>query len=214
MIKKYILVVLAVLLVILLLTPTTTASLISSKSKIYEILQENSAFSRLFGRISQLVFYKDDNNDEPMDPDGPKDDVNPPKIVDVDGEVTPDDGNETVVSKDVFEDSPNIDTNGKQGATLNNESKVIENEVANETTVDKESEKGKTLERVIEIITEYNGKLGTMLQRVVERTFAPGTTESDKVAENIVDTVVVVGESDGSTENNISNTVILTDGDR
>lgn len=211
MIKKYILV-LAVLLIILLLTPTTTASLLSSKSKIFEILQENSAFGKLFGRISQFVFYKDDNNDEPMNPDGPKDDVHLPKIID--GEVTPDDGNETVEYKDDFEDSPNMDTNGKEGATLNNESKVIEDGVANETTVEKDGEKGKTLERVIEIITEYNGKLGTMLQRVVERTFAPGTTESDKVAENIVDTVVVVGESDVSAENNISNNVILTDGDR
>jgi hypothetical protein len=205
MVKKYLLAA-AVFLMILFSTSTTTASLLSLRERMYERLQENSAFRLLFGRISQFVFYKD----EATGSDSPEGDAHLPKIIDVDGEVTPDDGNETVVSKDDFEDTPTLDINGEEVTALNNESKVDENGAKNETTVEKDGEKGRTLERVIEIITEYNVKIGAMLERVVERTFAPGTTETD-VAENIVDTVVVVGGPGGTADNNKTELVVLTD---
>ena len=208
MVRKYLLAA-AVFLMILFSTSTTTASLLSLRERMYERFQENSAFRLLFGRISQFVFYKDD---EATDSDGPEGDVRLPNIIDVDGEVTPDDGNETVVSKDDSEDTPTIDINGEEGTTLINGSTVNENKATNDTTVEKDGEKGRTLERVIEIITGYNGKLGAMLERVVERTFAPGTTQSDVVAENIVDKVVVVGGSGGTADNNKAELVVLTDG--
>ena len=208
MIKKYVLVP-AVLLIILLFTSTSTASLLSSKQSIYERFQENSVFGNLLEKISQIVSYNDNNmaieadsddEDDLMDSDGPEEDVLlPEETVNVDGEITPDDGNELVVEDGDLGDNPTIDIDGKEGATLNDE-----------VTVETDGEEGRTLVRIIDIITENNEKIGAMLQKVVERTFAPGTTESEGVAENIVDTVVVVEGSEVTAENSIVENVVVT----
>ena len=49
------------------------------------------------------------------------------------------------------------------------------------------------------------------LQRVIERTFAPDTTESDGIAENDIVGVVVEGGSVGNPREAIADVVVLTD---
>jgi hypothetical protein len=161
--------------------------------------------------------YDDGEYDDEIDPDGPKEDVLLPKIWDLVGEKTPDDGNEPV---DDSEETSTVDSGGEDGVTQDDEWTVDldgdEGAASNEMTID-EGEWTVDLERVVEIVTEHNVKLGEMLQRVVERTFASGTTESDGTVENDIVGVVVEGEggsSAGTTaENNIVDNIVLTAGE-
>lgn len=234
MIKKYV-TILAILLAILMFTSTSTASFLSLKGKIYERLQENSAFKKVLERISQIVSYndniastdadkddEDEEDDDLMDTDDPlEEDILLPKIWNLVGEKTPDDGNEPVDDSeetaviDVQDDKDETTQQDELTVDLDGNKEAINGEAIDkgEWTVEHDGEGG-TLDRFVKIFTERNVKLGAMLQRVVERTFAPGTTESDGVAENIVDTVVVAGGSLGTVENNKADVVVLTDGDQ
>ncbi len=209
MIKKYILFVTAYI-ILIMFSSTTTASILTSNEGIYGRLQQISSFKNFIDRISQIIKYNHNsvsiNNDENVegedliDSDGPEEDVLLPNIVDVVGEITPDNEDEPVVEEDNLEMPPTIDIDGEEGATLNED-----------PIIDEEGEIGRTLDRVIEVITEINVKIGSMLEKIVEHTYASGTTESDGIVENIVDTVVVVGESGGTAENIIADNVVVTD---
>jgi len=200
MIKKYMILISAVL-VIAIFTSTSSASLLSTKARLYEILQENTTFRRIVERISQITTSVEDSisNDADEDIDipeseGPEEDVLLPETIDVDGEITPDNGDEVVVEEDDSEENPTVDTNGEEGTTLNDEPTIDENgevEATNDITVEEDGEEGRTIDRIIEVVTETNTVFGDVLQRIVERTYAPGTTESNGSAENIVDNVVV-----------------------
>jgi hypothetical protein len=224
MIKKYIMIISAIL-VMLMFTSTSSASVLFSKISIYERIQEKSIFKKALEKITKTVAQKgsivqvdsDENDEDLEDADAPNQDVLLPETIDVVGEVTPDNGNEPVIEEDELEDTPTIDVDGEEGVTLNDEITVDTNgEVGTTgvTTVDQDGTEGITLKRIIEIFTEKNGMSGTVLQKVVERTFAPGTTESDGVAENVVDTVVVVEGSAGvSASSYTSNNVVVSDND-
>ena len=221
MIKKYVMMI-SVLLVMLMFTSTSTASFVFSKGKIYEMLPENSAFKRILDKLSQIASNNDagvlidtdeddGEDDDMMDTDDPlKEDVLLPKIWDLVGEKTPDDGNEPVDDSEetlntidppdgdddgVVWDNGTVDSDGDGGVA------------SNEITID-EGEWTVKRERFVEIVMERNVQLGGMLQRVVERTFAPGTTESDGTAENDIVDVVVEGESVGTAENDIVGVVV------
>ena len=224
MIKKYIMM-LAVLIVILMFTSTSSASFLLFREKMYERLSENSPLKNMLDRFFQFTSDREDSmsidtndvDDGEYDDDsetGPEEDVLLPKIWNVVGEITPDDGNETV---DDLEETPVVDVNGEGGTTVNDDPTVEENGevgINNESTVEENGENGSTVDGLIEIVTKRNVVLGEILQRVVERTFAPGTTESDEIAENIVDTVVVAGGSVGTAENIIVDNVVATYGDQ
>ena len=203
MIKKYIILISAIL-VISIFTSTSSASLLSTKAGLFERLQESTIFRKIVERLSQVTTNiensisndADEDNDIP-ESDGPEEDVLMPEKIDVDGEVTPDNGNEVATEENDPGETPTVDTNGEEGATLNDEVTVDENgEVgtANNITVEQDGETGRTLERVIEIVKEHSVIIGAMLERIVERTFASGTTESDGVVESIVDNVVVTDD--------------------
>ena len=173
--------------------------------------------------------YDDGEHDDEIDPDGPNKkgvDNLLPKIWEVGFYWTPDGGNEPVVEPSNTIDTPDgyedgvssgdgtidypdgatqdewtVDSDGDEGAT---------NEII---TIDEDGTEDVTIEQLIEVTTSCNVEIGTMLQRVVEHTYAPGTTESTGVAENIVDTVVVAGGSVGTAENTVSEVVVLTAGD-
>lgn len=208
MIKKYV-VIMSLILVILMFTSIGSASFLSSRTKIYERFQENSIFRKVLDRLTQSISQnsniasintgENDEDDDLIDQDGPDEDVLLPDVIDVVGEVTPDNGDEVVTEEDDLGETPTIDINGPEGTTLNDE-----------PTVNQDGENGRTLERVIEIVTENNEIFGAMLEKVVERTFAPGTTESNGIAEAIIDTVVVVGESTGTAGSTIADNVVLT----
>lgn len=207
MIKRYLLVV-SVFLVIILFTSTSTASIVSSRQRILQRFQQNSVFTKILEKLSQIASSNDnsistdsdeDEDDDIMEEDGPEENILLPKIWNMVGEITPDDGDDPVVEENDLGETPTIDIDGEEGAYLNDE-----------PTIDINGENGRTIDRVIEIITECNEKFESVLEKVVERTFAPGTTESDGVAENIVDTVVVEG-SGGPSESNIVDNVVLTD---
>jgi len=214
MIKKYVMMI-SVLLVMLMFTSTSTASFVFSKGKIYEMLPENSAFKRILDKLSQIASNNDagvlidtdeddGEDDDMMDTDDPlKEDVLLPKIWDLVGEKTPDDGNEPV---DDSEETLNTTGPPDGDEEAINEETIDEGE----WTVEEETLTVK-LERFVEIVMERNVQLGGMLQRVVERTFAPGTTESDGTAENDIVGVVVEGESVGTPGEDIADVVVLTD---
>ena len=232
MIKKYVMII-AMLLVILMFTSTSTASFLFPMGKIYEMLPENSPLKNILDRLSQVISNnndivsndadeEDDEDDDMMDTDDPlEEDVLLPETIDIVGEITPHEGN--YIDVDDSEETTTIDLDGEVGATQGEwtvDSDGDEGAANNEVTID-ESEwtvdhdgEGGTLERFVKIITEHNEKFGGMLQRVVERTFAPGTTESDGTAENDIVGVVVEGGSGGTTENNVVDAVVLTDGDQ
>ena len=219
MIKKYAMII-AILLVILMFTSTSSASFLFPKGKIYERLSENSLLKNIFDRFSQVasdekdsmsIDTDDDGNDEEYDDgehdddseDGPEEDVLLPKIWNMVGEITPDDGNEPV---DDLEENITIDSDGEVGATQGEW--TVDSDEGNETTID-EGEwtveaKPMTvkLERFVKIVTELNGKLGTMLERVIERTVA---TDENGISSP---------GSGGSAENDIVDVVVLTDGDQ
>lgn len=220
MIKKYI-VITAFLMTLMIFTSTSNASLLSLKEIIYQKTEGKTAFELLVEKISQISFYKNDDisidtDDELLDTDDLKEDMLLPKIVNIIGEITPDDGDEIVTQGNDTGRIPTIDINGLEGANLNNNSTVdknMANEIINEITIDSSGENGTTLSRVIEIVTGLNVKFGETLQRVVEHTYAPGTTKSDGVAENIVDTVVVVGGNIGTAETITAEHVVVTSND-
>ena len=213
-IKKYVMMI-SVLLVMLMFTSTSTASFVFSKGKIYEMLPENSAFKRILDKLSQIASNNDagvlidtdeddGEDDDMMDTDDPlKEDVLLPKIWDLVGEKTPDDGNEPVDdSEETLNtiDPPDGDEEAINGETIDE----------GEWTVEAETPTVK-LERFVEIVMGRNVKLGGMLQRLVEHTFAPGTTESDGTAENDIVGVVVEGGSVGTPGEDIADVVVLTD---
>jgi len=217
MIKKYV-VIISVLLVMLMFTSTSTASFVFSKGEIYEILPENLAFKKILDKLSQIASNNDDgvlidtDEDDDVDDgedddgmvdsdDGPEEDVLLPKIWDLVGEITPDDGNEPVDDGGVVWNNGTVDSDVDDGGVVWNNGTVDsdggDGVASNELTID-EGEWTVNLERFVEIVTEYNVELGGMLQGVVERTFAPGTTESDGTAENDIVGVVVEGGSIGT----------------
>ncbi len=180
MIKKYVIISVSLMVIILCVT-SSSALLFTSNMKLYEKFPENSVFNKIFEPFSQIK--SDAINWISTSTDG----KNGLRI-------------------------DTIDADGSEGTTLFNESTVVENGdvgTTNEITVEKDGETGNTLERVINIIIEHNEQFGARLQRVVERTFAYGTTMSDGVAENIVQTVVV-GGSGGTAENNKADVIVVT----
>ena len=218
MIKKYIMLISAIF-VILILTSTGNASFLSLDGDATEESQENSIFKRVFERISQIISYKnsrissndeDAQNDDLTDPDVLEEDLLLQETIDVIGEITPDNGNEEVTEQENLDGNPTIDIDGEEGTTLNDELIIDEDGEVGVTdiiTLDQDGTEGRTLERIIEIFTENKKDI----EKIVERTFALGTTMSEGIAENIVDTVVVVGESVGVVESYISNNVVVTD---
>ena len=205
MIKKYVMII-AVLLVILMFTSTSTASFLSTKGKIYERLPENSAFKRILDKLFQIASNNDDGvlidtdeddgeeeddgeYDDEIDPDGPKDGGLLPKIWDMVGEKTPDDGNESVDdSEETLNtiDPPDGDDdgvvwdNGTVDPDGDDDGVVWDNGTANpdgdvnatngltidegEWTVENETPTVK-LEWFVKIVMEHNGNLGAMLQK-------------------------------------------------
>ena len=229
MIKKYVMIV-AVLLVIIMFTSTSTASFLFSKGSIYERLPENSPLKNILDRFSQVISNNNDivsndadeddseeeddgEYDDEIDPDGPKEGGLLPKIWDMVGEKTPyegnyiDEGDDENITNTI--DHPDGDNDGVvvDNGTVNPDKDV---NATNGLTID-EGEWTVKLERFVEIVMERNVKLGGMLQRVVERTFAPGTTESDGTAENDVVGVVAEGGSVGTPGEDIADVVVLTD---
>ena len=204
------------LLVILMFTSTSTASFLFPMGKIYEMLPENSPLKNILDRLSQVISNNndivsndadeedddetDDEDDDMMDTDDPlEEDVLLPETIDIVGEITPHEGN--YIDEDDDENITNTidhpDGDGDVNAT-------------NGLTVD-EGVWTVKLERFVEIVMERNVQLGGMLQRVVERIFAPGTTESDGTAENDIVDVVVEGGSVGTPGGDIADDVVVTD---
>ncbi|MCJ2534161.1 MAG: hypothetical protein LN364_02885 [Candidatus Thermoplasmatota archaeon] len=217
MIKKYAMII-AVLLVILMFTSTSTASFLFSEGKIYEGLPENSPLKTMLDRLYQVASNNDDDvaldveeddetddeddgeYDDEMDPDdSPEEDVRLPKIWNMVGEITPYEGNYTDEGDDEnitnTIDHPDGDDDGVvwNNVTVNPDKDV---NATNGLTID-EGEWTVKLERFVKIVTELDGDLGTLLQRVVERTFATGTTDSG-----------------GTVENDVVDDIVLTDGDQ
>lgn len=217
MIKKY-MVILGVLFVIIFFTSISNASFSSSQEKILDKLQENLFFSKMSKNILQIAYYNEDDVDVELDQDDMIEDELLPKIWNMIGEKTPDDGDEEVVYNDNIENNYTIDINGNEDTDTNNNFIINENEEAgttnNEIIVEKDGEVGRTLERIIEIISENNEKLGTILEKIVEHTYAPGTTESNGIAENIVSNVVIEGGSVGISENDKSDVIVITNVDQ
>ena len=222
MIKKYVMII-AVLLVLLMFTSTSTATFLT-RGTIYERLAGNPAFERILDRLSQVTSNNndivsndadeddeeyddgeyDDGNDEEyddeMDPDGgPEEDELLPKIWEVGFYWTPpNDGNDEAPSGDGTIDYPDGEANN---GTTTDEC---------EWTVDPARER--FVKKIMDIVPD--GKLEAMLQIVVERTFALGTTDSDGIAENDVVGVVVEGGSIGTPRADIANNVVVVaDGD-
>ena len=208
MIKKYVILISAILAIAIFIS-TSSASILSTREKMLERIHENAFLNRAYERILQIS----SNNDNSVDSGSSREGNSLQETIDIDGNVTPDNGNKVVVEENDLGDNTTIDINGKEGTTLNDKPIVDENGevgITNGIIVKEEGENGNTIDKIIEIVTEHNVVLGTALQRVVEHTFAPGTTESVGVSENIVDTVMVVGDSGGTAENNIVHNVVLT----
>ncbi len=220
MIKKYVMLISAIL-VILMFTSTSSALFLFSEGKIYERLPENSLLKNILDRLSQVASDRtdsmsidtdddeEDEDDEEYDDDDPEDsleeDVLLPETIDIVGEITPDDGNEPV---DDLEETTTIDSDGEVGATQgewtvdsDGDDGAASNEITideGEWTVDHDGEGG-TLERFVKIVTELNGKLGAMLERVIERTVA---TDENGISSP---------GPDGSAENNKVDVVVTDD---
>ncbi|MEA2055235.1 MAG: hypothetical protein U9O49_00160 [Candidatus Thermoplasmatota archaeon] len=258
MIKKYAMIV-AILLVILILVPTSTASFVFSKGKIYEMLPENSKFKKILDKLSQIASNNDedvlidaDENDEEYDDgeydndsdDGLEENVLLPKIWDLVGEKTPDNGNKPI---DGSEDTSNtidhpdgndnevvwnngtVGPDGDDGGVVWGNGTVDsdgnEGIASNETTTPDYIDEGKwTVKQFVEIVTERNVKLGTMLERVIERTvatdgngFFSGTNwikgESVGTAKiDIVGHVIATAGEGNAVENDVvDDDVVLTD---
>jgi len=208
MIKKYLMIILGIFLIIML-TSTSSASFLFSNKEIYRNFQAPSRFKIILEELSKVTIFKNNNDalvvsndnddyedcdegdedyDDDIEPDDPEEDVLLPKIWNLEGEKTPDDGDEEVVEEEALEENPTIDLNGEEGRTLNEVETVIENgveEVINEIIVEEDGEEGETIDRVIEIVKDNNQKIGDMLQKVIEHSYAPGTTAGG-TSENIV----------------------------
>ena len=214
MIKKYVMSISAIL-VILMFTSTSSASFLFSKEKIYDMLPENSPLKNIVDRFSQIIVsnsdtsmliddgkeddetddegeYDDGEHDDEIDPDGPEEDVLLPKVWNMVGEVTPDDGDEPVEGS---EEITTIYSDDEVGAT--SDGMTIDE---GEWTVDHDGEGG-ALERFIKIVTERNIKIGVMLEQVIKRTI---TTDENGISSP---------KSGGSAENDIADNGILIDVD-
>jgi len=203
MIKKYVMII-SVLLVMLMFTSTSTASFVFSNEKIYKFLPENLVFREILDKFSQIASDNDDGehdgenddeyddgdaddeNDDEYD-DGPEKDVLLPKIWEEGFYWTPDDGNEPVDDSDVDDggavwNNGTVDSDGDEG--------VASNEITIPDYIDK-GEWTVDLDRVVEIVTEHNVKIGAMLQRVIKRTITTngegGTVKNDIVG-HVIDT--------------------------
>jgi DNA-binding ferritin-like protein (Dps family) len=187
MIKKYMLM-LSILFIVLLFASTSTASFSSYKQRICEKFGENSAFYKMLDRFLDTSSY---NSDEAIN------------------------NNILDISKDAaLDDEQTIDINGEEGATLNEETIIDENgEVgaANDEIIIEEggSDNNGTLECIIEIITERNGQIGEILQRVIKRSYV-----SEGGVETIIEGTVINGyiEKDNA-ENTVVEHVVLTSDD-
>ena len=173
MIKKYVMII-AMLLTILIFTSTSTASFLFSKGKVYELLPENSP-------LKIMSNDADDEDDDLVDPEGPEEDVPLPKIWNMVGEITPDDGNEPV---DDLEETTTIDADGEVGATQDEwvvDSDGGEGAASNGITIDEG-----------EWTVDHDGEGGT-LERFVNGISSPGSGGS---AENNKVDVVVLTDGD------------------
>ena len=201
MIKKSV-VLLVVVLLMVCFTSTGTASLVSSKEELYERFHDHPVFRTVMERISQLVVYTGNSG-----------------LVDGDEEESEDTGGEPV---DDADDTPTVEVEEDIDEASQSEGVTVDEagatEVVNEETVDagdwvvEQDGEGGTLERFVRIVTVCDGKIGAMLQRVVERTIAPDTEASTGNAEHIVNTVVA-GES-GESATKSSTNVVVTAGDQ
>lgn len=210
MIKKYLMAA-SVLLVFFMFVSTSSASFLLSKGKIYERLSENSVFKKIVDRFSQIVSNIDNSMVTDIDENDGEDGLLP-ETIDVVGEKTLHEGNYIDVNNS--DDTPTINVTGKDGTMQN----VVTVDGAaganNEMTTENDSKGGRTiLERFVNVIIDHDGKLGATLQRVIERTYAPGTTASGGIAENIVDGVVVVGSGGTTVENTKADVVVITNSD-
>ena len=226
-IKKYVMII-AMLLAILMFTSTSTASFLFSEGGIYERLPENSPFKTMLDRLYQVAYNNDDDvaldaaeeddetddeddgeeddgeYDDEIDPDG-LEDKRLPKIWENNVYITPDGGDKPVIDS---EETTTIDSDGEVGATQDEwtvDSDGDEGAASNEITI-AEGEwtveaKPMTvkLERFVKIVTELNGNLGAMLQRVIERTVA---TDENGISSP---------GSGGSAENNKVDVDVATD---
>jgi len=216
MIKKYVMLISAIL-VILMFTSTSSALFLFSEGKIYERLPENSLLKNILDRLSRVISNNndivlndaDEEDDDLVDPDDLEEDVLLPETIDIVGEITPHEGD--YIDVDDPEETTTIDSDGEVGATQDEwtvDSDGDEGAAGNEITIDEgewtvdhDGEGGK-LERFVKIVTELNGKLGVLLQRVIERTVATDENGSSSPG------------SGGSAENNKVDVVVVTDGDQ
>jgi len=210
MIKKYVMVALA-LLVFLMFVSTSSASSLFSKGQIYERLLEKSVFKKIFDRYYQVTSNNADSISKDADDNGGKDGLLS-ETIDIVGEKTPYEGNYIDVNNS--DDTSTIDGDNENGTTQNTVTVDGDVVVNNNMTVEKDGKERRRiiLERIVDVVIEHNGKLGAILERVIERTYAPGTTASDGPAENIVSNVVVVGSGGTDAENNKADVVVITDG--
>jgi hypothetical protein len=207
MIKRYVLLI-AMIVTILVFTSTSTASFLFSKGKMYENLPKNLPLYTILDRLSQVISDNndielndvqdnDDEDDDLVNSDGPLEDVLLPETIDIDGEITPYEGNYIEINES--EETATIDSDEEVGLTQGEwtiDSAEDKGTASHETTiaeaewtVDYDGEGG-TLKRVVEIVTEVNGNLGARLERVIAHTTSSsdsvGTTEVPITAEIVV----------------------------
>ncbi len=231
MIKKYVMLISAILVIIMFTSTSTASFLFSEEKIYEQLPENSplrkilDRFSQIASDRKDSVSidindeYYDGNDDEDdgeyddgeHDADnldeGPIENILLPNVLEEGFYWTPDGGNEPV---DNLEETTTIDIDGEVGATQDEvtvDSDGDDEATGNEITIDESEwtvDEGTTtvkLERVIKIVTELNGKLGAMLQRVIERTVA--TDEAG----------ISSPGSGGSAENNIVDNIVLTAND-
>jgi len=172
-------------------------------------LEKDGRLPKIWNMVGEITT---DGGNEPVD------DLEDTSTVDSDGE----DG--------LIQDTWTVDSNGEEGTTdekIMAEEEGADGATRDEWTVDSDGDEGEVsneitipdyidegewtveakpmtvkLERFVKIVTELNGNLGAMLQRVIERTVA---TDKNGVSSP---------GSGGSAENDIVDNIVLTDGDQ
>ena len=167
----------------LLCVATSTAALTTSNEKVYSRLRQHSMFYRALTMLSNAYtdstqsIEADENDDVPV-PDQIED-VLLPETNNVDGVVTPDDGNAPVNPSDDSADSPNIDVDGTQGQTLQDSLWTVDepgvDEVASDVVVVDNGETDIRINKVVENFISCNGEIGTLFKPIIERIYASGT---------------------------------------